>query len=206
MPNTSKWFLLSAFVSVWLYGEMAGDVKLDAPQARVLAIVLSPSESLSLRDDSVNRVLIFRDAGQIAMKSQSGKTEIIVFKAGDARWNPSAAPYSLENTADHPIRFFEIELKNKSQGAAPVSKLDPTVVDSQHYKVEFENDQVRVLRIHYGPREKGVLHEHILNRVVCYLNDQGRTKAGDVRMAGAATHTEENAGDDAADRVAVELK
>ena len=31
---------------------------------------------------------------------------------------------------------------------------------------------MRVLRIHFGPRDKGQTHEHILNRVVLYLNDQ----------------------------------
>ena len=37
---------------------------------------------------------------------------------------------------------------------------DPTIVDSAHYKVEFENEQVRVVRITYGPGEKSVMHEH----------------------------------------------
>ena len=37
---------------------------------------------------------------------------------------------------------------------------DPTKVDSTHYKVVFENDQVRVLRITYGPGEKSVMHYH----------------------------------------------
>jgi hypothetical protein len=37
---------------------------------------------------------------------------------------------------------------------------DPVKVDSAHYKVVFENDQVRVLRISYGPHEKSVMHEH----------------------------------------------
>nr|NIR51506.1 hypothetical protein [candidate division KSB1 bacterium]NIS26908.1 hypothetical protein [candidate division KSB1 bacterium]NIT73741.1 hypothetical protein [candidate division KSB1 bacterium]NIU27639.1 hypothetical protein [candidate division KSB1 bacterium]NIU94275.1 hypothetical protein [candidate division KSB1 bacterium] len=37
---------------------------------------------------------------------------------------------------------------------------DATKVDPKHYKVEFENDQVRVLRISYGPGEKSVMHEH----------------------------------------------
>ena len=31
---------------------------------------------------------------------------------------------------------------------------DPVHVDLRHYTVEFENDQVRVLRIRYGPHEK----------------------------------------------------
>ena len=37
---------------------------------------------------------------------------------------------------------------------------DAVKVDPEHYKVEMENDFVRVLRITYGPGEKSVLHEH----------------------------------------------
>ena len=51
-------------------------------------------------------------------------------------------------------------------------------VDGKHYKVEFENEHVRVLRIHYEPHEKGETHEHILNRVVLYLNDQTAREGG----------------------------
>jgi len=87
-----------------------------------------------------------------------------------------------------------------------VTKLDPVKVDPKHYKLELENDQVRVLRIHFDARDKGETHEHILNRVVVYLNDQAGGKADDARMAGAATHAEENATDQPADRIAVELK
>jgi hypothetical protein len=63
-----------------------------------------------------------------------------------------------------------------------------------------------VLRVHYGPQEKGKVHEHLLNRVVVYLNDQPGAKADDVRLAGAATHAEANPSDQPADRIAVELK
>jgi hypothetical protein len=70
----------------------------------------------------------------------------------------------------------------------------------------LENDQVRVLRIHFGPHEQGAQHEHILNRVVVYLNDQANARADDVRMAGAATHAEQNRSDQPAERIAVELK
>jgi hypothetical protein len=35
---------------------------------------------------------------------------------------------------------------------------DPVHVDPRHYTVEFENDQVRGLRIRYGPHEKSVMH------------------------------------------------
>ena len=48
---------------------------------------------------------------------------------------------------------------------------DPTIVDSAHYKVEFENEQVRVVRIIYGPGEKSVMHEHP-DGVRVFLTDQ----------------------------------
>lgn len=111
-----------------------------------------------------------------------------------------------EDISDHPIRILEIDLKGKPAGPAPVSKLDPTVVDAKHYKVEFENEQVRVLRVHYDAHDQGVEHEHILNRVVLYLNDQAAAKADDVRIGGAGVHTERNNGDQPADRIAVEIK
>jgi len=48
---------------------------------------------------------------------------------------------------------------------------DAVKVDPNHYKVEFENDQVRVLRISYGPHEKSVMHEHP-DSVAVFLTDQ----------------------------------
>jgi hypothetical protein len=38
--------------------------------------------------------------------------------------------------------------------ASAVMAQDPVKVDAKHYTVEFENSQVRVLRIKYGPHEK----------------------------------------------------
>ena len=122
------------------------------------------------------------------------------------RLRSASGAYVAENISDHPIRILEIDLKGPPAGPAPVPALDPVAVDGKHYRVEFENDQVRVLRIHYEPHEKGQTHQHILNRVVLYLNDQPAAKADDVRVAGAATHAEENASDQPADRIAVELK
>lgn len=37
---------------------------------------------------------------------------------------------------------------------------DPAQVGSKHYKVEFENEEVRVLRILYGPGQKSRMHAH----------------------------------------------
>jgi hypothetical protein len=180
--------------------------RLDTPQARVFVATLQPrTPAIAKNGHATNRVLIYLDNGVMTRKEGDQSTRI-EFRRGDVRWRPASGAYIAENISDHPIRILEVDLKGPPAGPAPVSKLDPVTVDGRHYKVEFENEQVRVLRIHYEPHEKGQMHEHILNRVVLYLNDQRASKADDVRMAGAATHTEENASDQPADRIAVELK
>src|SRR5882724_7879342 len=103
--------------------------------------------------------------------------------------------------------------------AAPMALAqDPVKVDANHYKVMFENDQVRVLRIHYNPKEKSVMHEHPAT-VVVFLNDSktkftlpdGSTtdatqKAGDLAFAEATKHLPQNVGDTPVEGVLVELK
>lgn len=95
---------------------------------------------------------------------------------------------------------------------------DPVVVDSAHYKVEFENDQVRVLRITYGPNEKSVMHDHPAG-VAVFLTDSkaqftvpdGETveldrKAGEAIWSEAGPHLPQNTTDKPFELILVELK
>jgi quercetin dioxygenase-like cupin family protein len=95
---------------------------------------------------------------------------------------------------------------------------DATKVDAKHYKVEFENDQVRVLRIKYGPREKSVMHEHP-GAVAIFLTDsnikftlpdgknqENTVKAGTSQFTPAGKHLPENLGDKPFEVLLVELK
>jgi quercetin dioxygenase-like cupin family protein len=95
---------------------------------------------------------------------------------------------------------------------------DPVKVDSKHYKVEFENAQVRVLRITYGPHEKSVMHKHP-NSVAIFMTDSNGTfnfpkgpaqpfssKAGTTMWNAATTHLPENTGDQPFEVILVELK
>ena len=47
-----------------------------------------------------------------------------------------------------------------AESAAAETGADPTVVDADHYKVEFENEHVRIIRITYGPVETSTMHYH----------------------------------------------
>ena len=100
----------------------------------------------------------------------------------------------------------------------PAMAQDPVKVDPKHYKVEFENDQVRVLRINYGPHEKSVMHDHPAGQVV-YLTDahvkfglpggkseEQQGKAGQTAWALAGKHLPENVSDKPLEAILVELK
>ena len=43
--------------------------------------------------------------------------------------------------------------------ARTVRGQDAVKVDPKHYKLVFENDQVRVVRAHLGPHEKTAMHD-----------------------------------------------
>jgi quercetin dioxygenase-like cupin family protein len=102
--------------------------------------------------------------------------------------------------------------------AVPAKAQDPVKVDPKHYKVEFENDEVRVLRINYGPHEKSVMHDHPAS-VAVFLSDgqskftfpDGKTqdapvKAGTSMWTPAGKHLPENTGDKPFELLLVELK
>lgn len=95
---------------------------------------------------------------------------------------------------------------------------DPVKVDPQHYKVEIDNSQVRVLRIHYEPHAKSTMHNHPAS-VVVVLTDATvkmtmpdgtsqtmNMKAGQTMFAPAGAHLPENVGDKAFEIIQVELK
>ena len=107
-----------------------------------------------------------------------------------------------------------------SDGAAVAVPAGPDAaeVDPAHYKVEFENNRVRVLRINYGPNEKSVMHSHP-EGVVVFLSDadarfglpDGTTsemhvKAGMAGWSDAETHAPENLGNKPFELIQIELK
>ena len=99
-----------------------------------------------------------------------------------------------------------------------VSAQDAVKVDPQHYTVVSENDQVRILKVHYGPHEKSVMHSHPATVAVFLTDAKGQfafpdgkkqdfdVKAGQSQYQAATTHLPENTGDNGMDVIVVELK
>lgn len=95
---------------------------------------------------------------------------------------------------------------------------DAVTADPGHYEVESEDDQVRVLRIRYGPGEKSVMHGHPRSLGVNLTDihvrftlpdgntEEVRQKAGDVQWYPATEHLPENLGDQPLELIFVEFK
>jgi hypothetical protein len=102
---------------------------------------------------------------------------------------------------------------------APAARAQDVVkVDPKEYKVEFENDQVRVVRGTRAPHSKVPMHEHP-DYVVIYLTDvhqkvtaadgtvtEATRKAGEVAFNKGLKHAEESLLDQPVEVILVELK
>ena len=95
---------------------------------------------------------------------------------------------------------------------------DPVKVDPKNWKVEFENERVRVLRVNIPPHGKLGMHEHPANVLVSLTDGRvkdilpdGKTqerqfKAGQATWRDAVKHANENLGDKPVESILVELK
>ena len=95
---------------------------------------------------------------------------------------------------------------------------DPTKVEPKHYKLDFENEHVQVVSIHYGPHEKSQMHDHPGGVVVVitgghlrFTDQNGKVqevyaKAGEARWFPPFKHKVENLGNTSYDAVYVAVK
>jgi hypothetical protein len=200
--------LMALFAAGALPAQPNAGVMYDNDHVRVVKTTMQPHHSVERQNPTRNRVRIYLDGGRISTTAADGKVEKLEPKAGEVRWVPAGGAAS-ENTGDQPIQFIEIEIKGKPQPPVTVPGLDPLKVDSKHYRLALENDQVRVVRVNFGPLENGVVHQHVRNYLVVYMTKQAKGDRGEVRLhldEGSTTHTENNPLNLAVERIAVELK
>jgi quercetin dioxygenase-like cupin family protein len=191
---------------------------IDNEKVRVLKVTEQPHRKTRPHEHKVNRVMIYLDAGRQEFV-EDGKTSHVEFKAGQPLWSAARGMHTAESVGTGPFTVIEVELKRDGGPAKdPSGPLDPVKVDPKHYKVEFENAQVRVIRATFASGEGTPLHEHRLNRVAVFLRDtklevttDGKPailerKAGDVAWSGPATHSEKNLAGETFEVIAVEVK
>jgi hypothetical protein len=168
-----------------------------------------------------NRVMIYLDAGTNKITYPNGKVSPEVFRAGDVQWNDAMGSHTAEIIAAAPVNIVHIELKSPPNGvpAVPYSGRDPVKVDPGHYKVEIDNNQVRVLRLHLKPGDKTVLHEEPFERLLVPLtavrlkvaDAEGKTKTfaygrAQLQWLPAGAEADENIGGRPYEALIVEFK
>ena len=93
------------------------------------------------------------------------------------------------------MRFFRVALAI-SLLAAGAPAQDPLKLLPRAYKLQFENEWVKVVRVHYEPREKLPAHEHTQTAsAYVYLNDGGPVVFNHIdQIYGAVTRPATKAG------------
>jgi quercetin dioxygenase-like cupin family protein len=191
-------------------------VEFENDQVRVVRYRIAPGDKTANHGHPNNVNIPLTDVNA-KFTTPDGKTTEVHGKAGAVAWR-GATTHVVENTGDKPIEGILVEPK-KPSSAFPAGAVDETIADPKHAKVEFENDQVRVVRYHYEPGEKSAaMHGHPDN-VQVFLTDSkanvttpdGKTaptsgKAGEARWRQATQHSVQNTGDKAFEGILVEMK
>lgn len=211
--------LIAGTACTFLFAAEPPKIPIDNEDVRVLDVVVQPHEKTKLHEHKPNRVIIFRDAGVQELKYEDGRKSVLKFGDNQVLWTPGGGMHTAEVTSAKPVSIVEIELKKPGAGKKVTTALDPLKVDPKHYKLEFENDQVRVTRVRFGAHEGAPLHEHQLTRIILYVTDSktrvtsadGKVdetphKAGDIVYGGAAKHSEINTLDHPIEVIVTELK
>jgi quercetin dioxygenase-like cupin family protein len=211
-------FLLGLSAAVFLPAQTPPAI--DNDQARVVTAHDEPHVKHAWHEHKFNRVMVYLNAGEQEIITKDGKKTTLKFQPGDVKWSPATGLHTSEVTSSSPVNIVEIEAKkpgDPSKSAA--TALDPVKVSPSVYKVEFENPQVRVMRVKFPPHGSVPEHEHALNRVIVYLTDQdskittpdgkvdeSKHKAGQASWGGPARHKEENVLDTPVEVIVVEFK
>ena len=125
------------------------------------------------------------------------------------------APYTPGREETRTVRIFSLFVL---VFAIPLPAQDPAVVSPKIVKVEFENDRVRVLRVHYGPHESTAMHSHPAELVVRLTDGFTRASfpdgtsretkgaAGAISWPEPTTHAVENLGNQTLENIEIEFK
>lgn len=193
-------------------------VPVDNEWARVVVAENKPGAHSRLHKHDVNRVMIHLSPGVMRLAFQDGPTNDIKFKAGDVRWDPKGGLHTSENVGGTTYQIVEVELKKPGDANHKFPELDPVKVAGNMYRTEFENEQVRVVRIKIPPGASIPKHTHghrisvaLTPVVIEFTNEDGSKaevefKAGEARFGTPATHSELSKRNEPSEIILIDLK
>ncbi len=143
-----------------------------------------------------------------------GKSLEVHDKAGSSMWR-EAGTHVVENIGKELMTGIIIEPK-KPASARPTGSQDAVLVDSEHQKTVFENEQIRVIREHQSGSFP--MHGHpdnvqvlLADMRVAITTPDGKTqnvtgKAGEVRWRSATQHAGKILDDTQLQQIVIEMK
>ena len=156
----------------------------DPPGADVPKAITARFGVRPWHNHKLSRVMIYLQPGGERLNFMDGSIQVLKWQKGTVLWSPAAGfhytdAHSWDTAKPLPPgstvvgQFHAISIKKPGYpGKAGGTALDPLRVDPKDFKLEFENSQVRVLRLKMGPRRSVPMHEYSLDHVVVYLTDQ----------------------------------
>jgi quercetin dioxygenase-like cupin family protein len=218
MFRLNRLFLLGLSVAACLPAQTPPTLEND--QVRVLTVTDQPHVKHALHEHPLNRVMVYLNAGRQDIVTQDGKKTTLTVKAGDVKWSPASGMHTSEVTSASPLSIIELEVKKPGDPSkTATTALDPLKTSPGVYHLEFENAQVRVMRVKFAAHQAVPEHEHMLNRVVVYLTaqdsklttpdgkvEESKHQAGQVSWGGHARHKEQNVLDTPIEVILVEFK
>jgi quercetin dioxygenase-like cupin family protein len=195
-------------------------IEFENEHVRVIRITYGPGEESSMHYHP-DLVAVFLTEQHTSFQLPDGSSEDVQGEAGTHVFMP-ATQHLPKNIGEQPFEAVAVELKEgpplAAEEAAGETGPDPTEVDPGHYKAEFENDRVRILRITYGPGEGSPLHYHPAG-VAVFLTDQhsrletpdgsseeGNATAGEHRFLPRGQHLPKNLAQEPFELLLIELK
>jgi quercetin dioxygenase-like cupin family protein len=194
-------------------------VEFENDKVRIVRITYGPGETSVMHYHPESIAVTMTESQHWSMTLPDGTTEEAQNEFGDHGFMP-AGQHLPTNLGSEPAEVVLVELKPAAAETAAAGETGPdsTVVDPDHYKVEFENERVRILRITYGPGEASVMHHHPAN-VAIFLTDQtveftnpdgstqvAESKAGQAMFGPGEQHLPKNIGEEPLELVLIELK
>ena len=200
------------------------NIEVENPWVRAFRERMEPNGTMPMHQHPLpGAVIVFLTDRHNRLTAPDGTPRELRDHAGDLMWAASTSHRS-ENLEPIPFEAIQVEPRRpagKTFVPAPAEPMDAALVDPEHYRVEVDNEYVRVLRVTIGPHEKLKLHRHPDTKaVLIHLTDQNmritspdgaqrasKYAAKQVRwVESAGAHQDENLNDTPLRFIRIELK
>lgn len=183
---------------------------------RVRRVMHQPGETAPMHEHK-QRVSVYLTDAVVRLTAPDGKYQDPHYTPGLVKWG-EPTKHTLTNVGKTPVEVIEVEFLGPRPSTPQAYTGDPLKQDPKHFKLEFENDRVRVLRYTLGPHETSAMHDH-LDHIAVRLSDfhfrttyadgskkEFTTKAGEAYYSPSARHSVENLGDTTYESISIEFK